>query len=748
MKKLYSLITLLMAFMAAGVNPAHAAKTVTIYCGYPDAIEVRDGGPEGTLMTLTGESTELVFNSEAVFIRLIDEGKNISSVVYNSYYNATITENTCTLNTADLQDNSTISVNLYEPTKVSLNIPDPTLITVKAGGSWGDEIATNQGLNTFTLGQYQGLYICVNDPENYKLTKVWRVSDEKEYNVTAFKECNISSYDIVSGDIFSYTIVPASEFETPTFLVTIIGDPAKVGISVDYKDVDMSEFVNNEPRKVEMYGAKASVSIGHSTYGQELYSVKVNGKEQQDSYGRYYLSDISADDNIVVAVDYPDEDYDVTITSDPIENLPFITSVEIDDEPVENWQSMKVHCGKKIKLNFDSNLYKFIGITSNGEEMNLGSVFSYVDLKITGDNHFVVKSEKYQTFSAKITVNDPEGIEARVNSTTLNLKEGENDVEFTEQACQLYINRKPGYLLKKVTVVNGESTTTHQDFFPSTSLEEGMHITVEVEPMTLDWRFIVYSDIDIRFQGTPENPNDLQSPYFYYFTFQDSFERKNIYPAEGYNEFPFCELMKEYIMNWSTKYDAAEIVTAHNIYLNNELLPYEYGCKATLADGDVVKMFLTKDPETYTAKFDVAEGCEVEVTKDLIVPVTDLTAALSELEGTLIKLKNTNSEKPIEVFTSEAGATAPQADDEETPGTKVEADADGIYNVTLDGSKTISVRLEKQSGVESVSTGNVDANTDVYTVTGTLVLRNATEAQIKTLPAGIYVVGHRKLVIR
>lgn len=201
-------------------------------------------------------------------------------------------------------------------------------------------------------------------------------------------------------------------------------------------------------------------------------------------------------------------------------------------------------------------------------------------------------------------------------------------------------------------------------------------------------------------------------------------------------------------MNWSTKYDAAEIVTTHNIYLNNELLPYEYGCKATLADGDVVKMFLTKDPETYTAKFDVAEGCEVEVTKDLIVPVTDLTAALSELEGTLIKLKNTNSEKPIEVFTSEAGATAPQADDEETPGTKVEADADGIYNVTLDGSKTISVRLENQSGVESVSTGNVDANTDVYTVTGTLVLRNATEAQIKTLPAGIYVVGNRKMVIR
>ncbi len=68
--------------------------------------------------------------------------------------------------------------------------------------------------------------------------------------------------------------------------------------------------------------------------------------------------------------------------------------------------------------------------------------------------------------------------------------------------------------------------------------------------------------------------------------------------------------------------------------------------------------------------------------------------------------------------------------------------------MTLDGSKTISVRLENQSGVESVSTGNVDANTDVYTVTGTLVLRNATEAQIKTLPAGIYVVGNRKMVIR
>ena len=68
--------------------------------------------------------------------------------------------------------------------------------------------------------------------------------------------------------------------------------------------------------------------------------------------------------------------------------------------------------------------------------------------------------------------------------------------------------------------------------------------------------------------------------------------------------------------------------------------------------------------------------------------------------------------------------------------------------MTLDGSKTITVSLAKQDGVESVNAAAVAESRDVYTLTGILLISNATDAQLKALPAGIYVVGGRKLVIR
>lgn len=77
----------------------------------------------------------------------------------------------------------------------------------------------------------------------------------------------------------------------------------------------------------------------------------------------------------------------------------------------------------------------------------------------------------------------------------------------------------------------------------------------------------------------------------------------------------------------------------------------------------------------------------------------------------------------------------------------VEADADGVYNITLDASKKIIVRKNRTSGIESVSV-NKELPVDVYSVSGVAVLRNATEAQIKALPAGIYIVAGRKVVVK
>ena len=40
------------------------------------------------------------------------------------------------------------------------------------------------------------------------------------------------------------------------------------------------------------------------------------------------------------------------------------------------------------------------------------------------------------------------------------------------------------------------------------------------------------------------------------------------------------------------------------------------------------------------------------------------------------------------------------------------------------------------------------ASDDIYTTTGILVKRNATKADIDVLPAGIYIVGGKKVAVR
>ena len=185
-------------------------------------------------------------------------------------------------------------------------------------------------------------------------------------------------------------------------------------------------------------------------------------------------------------------------------------------------------------------------------------------------------------------------------------------------------------------------------------------------------------------------------------------------------------------------------------YLNGEPAPAgQYGgFELNFEDGDVFKLFDDKEPQTYTAGITVDGDRNFTVKKDIIVAVDDLTQPISDFEGTAITIIP-DPEHTLEVYVKKADAPAAEADgDEEDKGTKVELGEDGVYTVILDSDMTITAGDEAKNGVESVAVATTPAagNSDVYTVTGMLVLRNATPAQLKALPAGIYIVGGAKYV--
>ena len=56
------------------------------------------------------------------------------------------------------------------------------------------------------------------------------------------------------------------------------------------------------------------------------------------------------------------------------------------------------------------------------------------------------------------------------------------------------------------------------------------------------------------------------------------------------------------------------------------------------------------------------------------------------------------------------------------------------------------IQLKKDTGIEQLATDN--RVTDIHTISGVRVKRNATTDNLKTLPAGIYIIGNRKVMVK
>lgn len=729
MKKFYSLLTLLMVSLTAFM--ASAAKTVTVECSNVEALELRDGGPDGEILPVEASPAQITINSDALYIGLADDSKILKQITYTCTEGyakfQSVTTEYFLLPVSDMYEgNVSINIAVETPIVYTVNVDDPSLINIKTSSFDTTSFNLVQGKNEIKVAPYTGLYIELTDPVNYRLTKVWRVSDDKSYKVEAYSKCSLGSWEISAGDEISYTIVPASEFTAPTFTLTV-DNPDALNISIDY--VERTGFVANEPTEIEMSGSETDISVNCKNYDDEIYQITVNGEVQTSNYFKAHEND-----NVVITHNFPEIYKNITLVSDPAENIDAVASVKVAGTEVENWkETFPAQQGKKLQIDFNTDFYMVSDVTINGEPETLG-YYGNIETRVTDDMTISFKAEKYPTLTATVNVNHPEYVTVRLSSKELSLEPGANTIEFTSNSASLSITTGGNrYSLDVVnTTINGETNNVLSPYGTYLTLQDGMIIDIEASCLPLEEKIVLYS-------SHASDDKDV----FGNFSFYTGLYVTVPAPA-GYSTFAFNE-EKEKSFNLAARDNDYQNVPTF-IYINGEEGgEMMYGSYyLDVADGDVVKLFFFDEPETYTADFDIEEGCEVEVVKDLYTQVADLTAGITDFEGTLVQLRNTNAETPIDVYV--AAAEAAQTEDE-TPGDALEADEDGNYNVTLDGTKKITVALHQSSGVESVVAAEV-ANRDVYTLTGILLISNASDAQLNALPAGIYVVGGKKLVIR
>ena len=162
------------------------------------------------------------------------------------------------------------------------------------------------------------------------------------------------------------------------------------------------------------------------------------------------------------------------------------------------------------------------------------------------------------------------------------------------------------------------------------------------------------------------------------------------------------------------------------VYKNGEQQTGQYGSTSNyvfdVAENDVVKVFLAAEPTNCSVNFSGSGLASAGVIADKVVNV-DTSSAFSCFSGTEMIISGDNTE----VFVNEA---------------PVVADAEGKFVFVVNEATTNVVVNLKGSGIFSAINDAAD-NAEIYNLQGIRVSND-----VNTLPAGVYIRGGKKILVR
>lgn len=588
---------------------------------------------------------------------------------------------------------------------VTVNVDDASRLTLYLGSS---AQSLSNGDNVLDVKTGDRLYFSANT--GFVLKQVNNGTSD-EY-ISSLTSCTVNLDESKhAGAKWVVTTATLDEVRTAVCKVTV-DDASKVtlGTSGTYSKLTLENGVNNVKF---VPGIESPLVVSAKDSNTSLYSVTKNGTSVSASYGSYRI-DVVDGDEINIEANYPNIDYAVKFNlSEKADG--FITEVLVNNVPVTNYldDNFTVKAGSKVTIKGNTNDYKLESFKVNGSDIDFYGSYEFM---VTAASTVNIVAHKYGNMTAHVNIDDASHVTVYKGysyyGNKADVKTGLNDVEIPESAPILCIAANDGFRL--VSVTDGTTEYTDRDGFSEVNVKavDGMNLTVTTAALVRDKKAVVYVE-------------DADAPSMMRFMRKDYTQQKL---ATGYNTVEFYD--------GDNPFETSVYgTTSLNVYKNDELVTPSYaGAKSyslTLADNDVVKLFFTKTPAQVEATINVDGDAEkLSVTKDRIVSVTNFASALSCLEGT-------------EVAFSTADGYAIKAID--MNGTAVTAETDGSYKVVVNSNSTINVKVAVASGIGSVTT-SAQKGTDVYTVAGVLVLKNATPSQINALAKGLYIINGKTVV--
>lgn len=593
---------------------------------------------------------------------------------------------------------------------ITVNVDDPSRVSVTTSYS-STPLELVAGDNAVSVDEYTQIY--VRAKENVFINEVVRSKEgEEDKKQDQYSMTEVYFYVYSTDEGAKYTVSSANADDLRDGSCTIwVDDPTNVRVqrSGTYTDVDITA---GETTVKYIKDKELPLMIGAKNYGTELYQVKVNDEVVSPQGSMWYVTPADGA-KVEIFANFPDEEVAVEFKYASEEAKGFITGVTVNGETVENYNDagFKVKLGSQVSISGNTTDYNLNSFKVNGNAQSFYSPYSFTVKEATA---IEVDAHKYGTVKATLDIDNPDnvivykGYSYEGNKITLN--PGENEIELSETNALIQIKAVSGSYITSVTADEMSISKDYSDAY-NVTVTEGMKIVIKSGAIERNSTAVIYiDDLSKALYGNSLNRADYST----------------IELVNGYNEIKFYDGDNPFRLSFY----GAETATA---YKNNETFTGVYGgtsYELSLTDGDVIKIFLASNPEMLEAELTAGDGVDaskVAVTVDRIVNVADWAGKHSVLPGTEISIK------PAEEYEI---SVAVDGDD-------ITAGEDGVFTVVADKNTVIAVSLPVETGINAVDAEKL-GNAGVYNMQGVRV----GNADMKQLPAGVYIINGKKVVKR
>lgn len=616
-----------------------------------------------------------------------------------------------------------LTIHIVSAGTVTINVDNPENIEIYKNGRFGSKISVFQTIGTTNELTVPAGAVIFAAKTGYELKSI-KDDAGADLGSIADNQCTLQIDATFDGRTINVSVVEKGEVQEASAWITVVGDPSKVSLSQNYKTVVLNEG-RNELKFDPDNQRERGIIIGSQNSGPRLCNVKRNGEKVWNDPidSKLWQLQISPDDEIEITVDFPAGDINLKF------NLPegcedAVTEVLADGIPLTGYlEGCKVRCGAIVKVTYDSEQFNIKDIRINNQKI-------YEFNKVTvgpEDAVFNLDVARWPVYEVSLDVDDPDNMTVSVGSKNVPLVKGLNRFGVTEKNGGFGVKREKDSYIRSVTdwmgnnvyvdsrVSSGVSSIRFTDSQKTDPAPEKFHYKVESAKIVRQTRIITYLHEDEAY---------TYSTYIYNRQNERIDTLKKDY---GYLMIdPQAELPLDFTFGgWGPDgaYD-------HYMVLNDMEWAGTSGFNfADLKEDDVLKYY-PYIPDVYEVVFksSVPDKKLVRVITDKVRVRTDWEDGLFLYPGTEVRVNPGQDNVQVKV-----------------DGDLITPDENGDCVFRVNKDMSVVMALDPNVGVAQTVCPE-ETLMNVYNSQGLLVVKGVPESFVESLPAGLYIVGGRKVI--